>query len=62
MCSARHKIPRGYAAVIPKWIAALIQGETVYINGDGDTSRDFVSSRTRCRQTCSRPELLTRAR
>jgi UDP-N-acetylglucosamine 4-epimerase len=30
-----------YAAVIPKWFASLIQGEPVYINGDGDTSRDF---------------------
>ena len=30
-----------YAAVIPKWIAALLQGEVVYINGDGETSRDF---------------------
>lgn len=34
--------PNGaYAAVIPKWIAALIKGEPVYINGDGETSRDF---------------------
>jgi UDP-N-acetylglucosamine 4-epimerase len=34
--------PNGpYAAVIPKWIAALIQNEPVYINGDGETSRDF---------------------
>ena len=30
-----------YAAVIPKWTAALLQGEPVYINGDGETSRDF---------------------
>lgn len=30
-----------YAAVIPKWTAAMIQGESVYINGDGETSRDF---------------------
>ncbi len=30
-----------YAAVIPKWIAAMLKGETVYINGDGETSRDF---------------------
>ena len=30
-----------YAAVIPKWTAAMIQGDDVYINGDGDTSRDF---------------------
>ena len=34
--------PEGaYAAVIPKWAAAILKGETVYINGDGDTSRDF---------------------
>lgn len=30
-----------YAAVIPKWTASLIKGEAVYINGDGETSRDF---------------------
>ncbi len=30
-----------YAAVMPKWIASLIKGEPVYINGDGETSRDF---------------------
>jgi UDP-N-acetylglucosamine 4-epimerase len=30
-----------YAAVIPKWIAALLAGDDVYINGDGETSRDF---------------------
>jgi UDP-N-acetylglucosamine/UDP-N-acetylgalactosamine 4-epimerase len=30
-----------YAAVIPRWIAALIKGEQVYINGTGETSRDF---------------------
>ena len=34
--------PEGaYAAVIPKWAAALLGGETVFINGDGETSRDF---------------------
>ena len=34
--------PEGaYAAVIPKWIAALLKREPVYINGDGETSRDF---------------------
>lgn len=34
--------PNGaYAAVIPKWIGSLISGEQVYINGDGETSRDF---------------------
>ena len=30
-----------YAAVIPKWIAAMIANQAVYINGDGETSRDF---------------------
>ena len=30
-----------YAAVIPKWTAAMIQGKDVTINGDGETSRDF---------------------
>ncbi|MGA2656436.1 MAG: SDR family oxidoreductase [Verrucomicrobiota bacterium] len=34
--------PEGpYAAVIPKWIAALLQRALVQINGDGQTSRDF---------------------
>ena len=34
--------PEGaYAAVIPKWIAALLKREPIYINGDGETSRDF---------------------
>jgi UDP-N-acetylglucosamine 4-epimerase len=30
-----------YAAVIPKWVGAMLAGETVYINGDGETARDF---------------------
>ena len=30
-----------YAAVIPKWIAAMLRGEPVYVNGDGETARDF---------------------
>jgi UDP-N-acetylglucosamine 4-epimerase len=30
-----------YAAVIPKWVAAMLRNETVYINGDGETARDF---------------------
>ena len=30
-----------YAAVIPKWVAAILNNEDVYINGDGETSRDF---------------------
>lgn len=30
-----------YAAVIPKWFGAMLRNETISINGDGDTSRDF---------------------
>jgi UDP-N-acetylglucosamine 4-epimerase len=34
--------PNGaYAAVVPKWTAAMMAGEPVWINGDGETSRDF---------------------
>ncbi|RLW54773.1 MAG: LPS biosynthesis protein WbpP [gamma proteobacterium symbiont of Stewartia floridana] len=34
--------PNGaYAAVIPKWVASMIDREDVFINGDGETSRDF---------------------
>jgi len=34
--------PNGaYAAVIPKWFAALLSGDDSFINGDGETSRDF---------------------
>ena len=38
----KRQDPNGaYAAVIPKWTAAMINGENVFINGDGHTSRDF---------------------
>jgi UDP-N-acetylglucosamine 4-epimerase len=38
----RRQDPNGaYAAVIPKWVAALIENKEVFINGDGETSRDF---------------------
>ena len=38
----RRQDPHGaYAAVIPLWFSALINGSSVYINGDGETSRDF---------------------
>src|ERR1043166_3993300 len=30
-----------YAAVIPKWIAALKRGQQIEIYGDGETTRDF---------------------
>ena len=38
----KRQDPEGaYAAVIPKWVAAILNKEDVYINGDGETSRDF---------------------
>lgn len=34
--------PKGaYAAVIPTWMSAMIQNDAVYINGNGETRRDF---------------------
>ena len=41
----KRQDPNGaYAAVIPKWTAAMIQGDDVFINGDGETSRVFCFS------------------
>jgi UDP-N-acetylglucosamine 4-epimerase len=38
----KRQNPNGaYAAVIPKWVAAILNKEDVFINGDGETSRDF---------------------
>lgn len=38
----RRQDPHGaYAAVVPTWTAAMIRGDDVFINGDGETSRDF---------------------
>jgi UDP-N-acetylglucosamine 4-epimerase len=38
----KRQDPNGaYAAVIPKWTAAMIAGDDVFIYGDGETSRDF---------------------
>jgi UDP-N-acetylglucosamine 4-epimerase len=38
----RRQDPDGaYAAVIPKWTAAMLKGEDVLINGDGNATRDF---------------------
>lgn len=38
----KRQDPNGaYAAVIPKWIGAMMKSEEVFINGDGSTSRDF---------------------
>lgn len=39
----KRQDPNGaYAAVMPKWISAMLNNENVYINGDGETSRDFT--------------------
>jgi len=38
---ARQTFEGGYAAVIPTWVTSMLRGESVYINGDGSTSRDF---------------------
>lgn len=38
----KRQDPNGaYAAVIPKWIGSMIKGDEIFINGDGETSRDF---------------------
>ena len=38
----RRQDPEGaYAAVIPKWIHAMIKNNDVFVYGDGETSRDF---------------------
>lgn len=38
----RRQDPNGaYAAVIPKWFSGMIRGEEIFINGTGETSRDF---------------------
>lgn len=38
----KRQDPAGaYAAVIPKWVASMIKNEPVFVNGDGETSRDF---------------------
>ena len=40
--AGKRQNPNGaYAAVIPKWVAAILNKEDVFINGDGETSRDF---------------------
>ena len=38
----KRQDPAGaYAAVIPKWIGAMLADQQIIINGDGNTSRDF---------------------
>ena len=39
----KRQDPNGaYAAVMPKWIGQILDGEDLFINGDGETSRDFT--------------------
>ncbi len=38
---ARQDPDGAYAAVIPRWTRAMLLGQDVFINGDGETSRDF---------------------
>ena len=38
---ARQDPDGPYAAVVPKWTAAAINDEDIWVNGDGETSRDF---------------------
>lgn len=38
----RQNPDSAYAAVVPKWASSMIKGEEVFINGDGETSRDFT--------------------
>jgi UDP-N-acetylglucosamine 4-epimerase len=49
-----------YAAVIPKWITAMVEGKPAYINGDGETSRDFCYIanvvQANLLAACARPE------
>ncbi|MDD5759838.1 MAG: SDR family oxidoreductase [Desulfobulbaceae bacterium] len=38
----KRQDPNGaYAAVIPKWFSGMIRGQELFINGTGETSRDF---------------------
>ncbi|HWQ90186.1 MAG TPA: SDR family oxidoreductase [Clostridia bacterium] len=59
--------PNGpYAAVIPKWISAMLDGDAIYINGDGETSRDFcyvanVAQANILAATTQNPEAINRA-
>ena len=38
----KRQDPNGaYAAVIPKWVSSMLGAQKIFINGDGETSRDF---------------------
>lgn len=57
----KRQDPNGaYAAVIPKWTAAMINNEEVFVNGDGETSRDFCfvenTVQANILAACSSPE------
>lgn len=41
VCGKRQDPDGAYAAVIPKWTVAMVRGDGVFVNGDGETSRDF---------------------
>jgi len=35
--------PKGaYAAVVPQWFMSMVDGDPIFINGDGETTRDFI--------------------
>ena len=58
---ARQDPDGAYAAVIPRWAASMLGGQAVYINGDGQTSRDFcfVANAVQANllaATCASPE------
>ena len=38
---ARQDPCGAYAAVIPRWVASMLDGDAIEINGDGETTRDF---------------------
>lgn len=38
---ARQDPAGAYAAVIPRWVAAMLAGQSITIYGDGETTRDF---------------------
>ncbi len=38
---ARQDPLGAYAAVIPRWVSRMLEGQSCVINGDGETSRDF---------------------
>lgn len=37
----RQDLNRAYATVIPKWIAAMIKSDTIFVKSNDEASRDF---------------------